>query len=472
MSSNFADFPCGSNCLAGCEIRDKMCLLQNSLTKEISRKGNQKKQKKGSKKKGNALQQSLFVPPQEEALQDKAAELVSSFMSSYLELCQSSIEPIESLHPKIALPALFDLIASAAYAERTVTNDGWLYCSGDDFDDEQPALYFPFLKTCPRCSVKRGIKPTAASNKPGSDTIGEIASNATILILAEVIRRIAPDAKIAKVSDRVGDVDAVIYDKNLLALMEIKSSPLVLYPIEINLIEKMTKLEDGELTSKREHSPATPILDAPKMSFYIPHINHRIPIKEYGTSDWAYSSLIDYVQDNQNLSTLLSAWHELYGVYITMRQQEDEEGQRKSRNIDSRRWILCGCGKPVDDGKNAPGMDRTDDIKKGTYQVLKYGTYYKEKCRRRIIKSILASNFLPFHGYERYLSEMKDVIWTKDKYKVTLPEDVPLENVIAFRVDDVFNLYDAILCLTTSIYRDRDLERILNISNLVPQFFS
>lgn len=128
--------------------------------------------------------------------------------------------------------------------------------------------------------------------------------------------------------------------------------------------------------------------------------------------------------------------------------------------------------QPVDDTKNAPGMDRTDDIKKGTYQVLKYGTYYKEKCSRRIIKSVLASNFLPFHGYVRYLSEIEDVIWTKDKYKVLLPENIPLENVISFRVDSVFNLYDAILCLTRSIYRDKDLEKLLNISKLVPNFFS
>ncbi len=473
MSSDFADFPCGSNCAAGCEIRDKMCLLQNSLTTVISKKGVQKKQNKGSKSKAIPIQQSLFVPPEEEALQDRAAELVSTFMSSYLELCQSSTEVTESLHPKIALPALFDLVASAAYAERTISNDGWLYCSGEDLKNEQPALYFPFLRTCPRCSVNRGVKPSAKSNKPGSDTIGEIASNATILILTEVLSRIAPDAKIAKVSDRVGDVDAVIYNESTLALLEIKSSPLTLYPLEIKLTEEMTKLEDGELTSKREHSPATPVLNDSKITFYLPHINLRIPVKEYGISDWAYLSLTDYIRDDQNLFTLLNAWHEIYNVYITMRQQENEEGKRKSKkDIDLRRWILCGCGSPVDDTKNAPGMERTDDIKKGTYQVLKYGTYCKEKCRRRMIKSVLASNFLPFHGYVRYLSEMEHVLWTKDKYKVPLPEDIPLENVIAFRADSVFNLYDAILCLTRSIYRDKDLERLLDISKLVPKFFS
>jgi hypothetical protein len=38
---------------------------------------------------------------------------------------------------------------------------------------------------------------------------------------------------------------------------------------------------------------------------------------------------------------------------------------KKQRHNDHFRWLLCGCGG-VDDSKNAPGMDRTDDIKKGT----------------------------------------------------------------------------------------------------------
>ena len=76
-------------------------------------------------------------------------------------------------------------------------------------------------------------------------------------------------------------------------------------------------------------------------------------------------------------------------------------------------------------------MDRTDDIKKGTYQSLKFGTYYKEKDARRIVRSLIASNFFPLRTFDRYLSEMTDVIWTKEKYSRTLSVDIP-ENFLTF----------------------------------------
>ena len=134
--------------------------------------------------------------------------------------------------------------------------------------------------------------------------------------------------------------------------------------------------------------------------------------------------------------------------------------------------MTCGCGSTVDDSKNAPGMDRTDDIKKGTYQVLKFGTYYKEKCPRRILRAVLVSNFLPLHGFERYLSEIQDVIWTKEKYSVALNGSAALRDVVAFRTDGVFNLYDALLCLTNSIYFDGHLREISSLDKFVEAFCS
>jgi len=362
--------------------------------------------------------------------------------------------------------SVFDLMVSAKYAERMVTDGGWTYCSGASVG-ESPALYFPFFRTCPRCSVKRGIRPRVKSNKPQSDTIGEIASDATVLILSAVIGWISADVKIAKSDERQGDVDTVIYDKDMIVLAEIKSSPLSVFPLEIKQTRRMTEVRDGASGSKQDHSPATADIDKSELSFYLPHVDLRIPLGKHGEQNWPYPALINFVSNAQNLSALIAAWKELYDVYVSSHQGR---GGSRDKNVDSRKWFTCGCGGEVDDGKNAPGLDRPDDIKKGTYQVLKFGTYYKEKCPRRIIRAALVSNLLPLHTFERYMDEMQDVIWTKAKYSAALDKNLLPSGVAAFQSDSVFNLYDALLCLTRSIYQDEHLRDISSLDNFVTRF--
>jgi hypothetical protein len=422
MPIDLLNLPCGMNCLDGCEIHSTMVELQKSL-----------------------------VPPPENG----ATSLIRTFLTSYRELCQSSSAVQDTFSPDVALPALFDLVVSAGYAERMVSDGGWLYCTGTNYPSEGPSLFFPFLKTCPRCSVKLGKRAAAQSNKPGSDIIGQITGDVTIQILAEVIGQIDTKVKLAKSNLRRGDVDAIIYDDQIVALVEIKSSPLVVYPLEVKLERQMTEVRNGESLLKRDHSPATVNTNSTDLLLYIPHLDLRISLGSPADNNWPYSALIDFVLNSENVATLISAWRELYHVYIKAHEQR--------RAIDNRRWLTCGCGGRVDDSKNAPGMDRTDDIKKGTYQVLKLGAYYKEKCSRQIIRTVLASNFMPLHTFDHYLAEMEDVLWTKEKYSVALDGEAPGDGIIAFEARGVFSLYDALLCLTRSIYHDDHLWEISSL---------
>jgi len=427
----FADLPYGNNCPAECEIQAKVIKLSDSL-------------------------RPLVV--------DESSILVNAFLTSYQELCQTP-DSKNIYSPNIALPALFDLVMSAKYAEKMVADGGWTYCTGQTrlLEQDEPALYFPFLKTCPRCSVKYGVTPNVKSNKPGSDTIGEIASEATLLILSEIIRKIAPNVKIGKSRDRQGDVDAIIYDETMMALLEIKSSPLVIYPLEIKLSHPMTEVYDGTSGPKHNHSIATASLDTYELSLYIPHIDLHIPLGKHHTENWPYTGLAEFVSSPQNIVKIISLWKELYDLYA-------ERGQRRS--VDRRKWLMCGCGSPVDDSKNAPGMDRTDDLKKGTYQVLKYGAYYKEKCPRRSMRAVLSSNLLALRGFDRYLAEVQDVIWTKDKYSITLDDSATSNEIKAFHSNNIFNLYDALICLTRSIYRDEHLREISSLEKFMTEFCS
>lgn len=382
-----------------------------------------------------------------------AAKLIKSFLHSYRNFyCQIPLEQRENYPPNMALGALFDLVVSAKYAERLVADGGWTYCAGDNLSDGS-SLYFCYLQTCPRCSVRKGIKPKVASNKPKSDTIGEICGDVTYEILSEIIKVNSPSIKIGKNRDRQADVDFVFYDTNLLALGETKSSPLAIYPLEVRLNNSLTEVRDGERSPKRDHTQATVNISQAEILMYIPHQNLRINLGQVKTNQWLYQSLIQYVQDPENVVVLIMAWKELYEVYAAnlIRGQTD-----------NRKWITCGCGGGVDDSKNKPGMDRTDDIKKGTYQSLKFGTYYKEKDSRRIVRSLIASNFFPLRSFNRYLAEMTDVIWTKEKYSRKLSFTIP-DNLLAFSRNDLFYLYDAIICFTESIYMDDSLRAITSL---------
>ncbi len=132
VSLDLSLLPCGTNCLAGCPIQSKMTRLQTAL-----------------------------VP----LSNDPAGPVVRSFLDTYAQLVQGSVELRDRYPTTIALPALFDLVLSAKYAVRAIANAGWTYCAGSDYGG-RPAKYFPFLKACPRCTVKQDVRPPARSNKP------------------------------------------------------------------------------------------------------------------------------------------------------------------------------------------------------------------------------------------------------------------------------------------------------------------
>jgi len=337
------------------------------------------------------------------ATMDRATTAVSAFLDTY----RDSPELQEQYPWTIALPALFDLTLSARYAARALANDDWTYCAGADFQDG-PAQYFAFLKACPRCSVWRPFPPAAKSNKPGSDVIGAIASDLTSLILAEYLARTAPALQVAKSTARQGDVDVVIFNPDLLALAEIKSSPLVVYPLEIQLPAPLTAPAEGEVVPKADHTLAT--ADLPRnIAFYVAHRNVRISLGPY-TTDWPYPALTEYLHDSANLATIIGAWKNLYDLYAA------RYPRRRQMQVDTDwwRWLICGCGGGIDDSKNTPGLDRSDDMKKGTYQVLKFGAYYKEQCARRVIKAVLLSNIFPLRLYSDYVGQMRNVIWSDE----------------------------------------------------------
>lgn len=390
-----------------------------------------------------------------------SAQLADRFLCAYRELLKDG----KSYPLEIAFPALFDFIVTAEYASRMVADAGWIYCRGDNFSANS-CLYFPFLKTCPRCSIHLGKKPSARSNKPSSDTIGEISGDVTLLILSKILEYTNSATQICKSTNRQGDVDLVISNPETFVLAEVKSSPLVVYPLEISLSQPMTEVKNGATQQLRDHSSVTAQTAKGGMSLYVAHKDLRISLGPTDVDNWPYPALIEYVGEKDNAAFVVDAWKEVRDVYRS--RGRSVEGNQ----IDNRKWITCGCGGRVDDSKNAPGIDRTDDIKKGTYQVLKLGAFYKEKISHRKIFAILVSNFFPHRTNDRYLEDLKDILWTKPKYEIELKGSAHEEEMRLFKESGVFNLFDAVLCFTGAFFQNHELEKLFGSEKFLEAFLN
>ncbi len=411
----------------GCEIHDKM----------------------------DAVAGTLVPPPK-----DESEELIQTYFRSYAKLLNDDAQN-DLYDPEIALPALFDLVASAHYAQRSVNDGDWTYCQGQW--DENASLYFPYFNTCPRCSGKHDIKPKISSNKPQSSVIGEVAEDTALLILNKITDIISPKVKIYNSTDRQGDVDIVITDDEVVALGELKSSPLSVFPLEIEWEEATGDAQGGQPTE--DHIQLDPDVQSDNVKMYLPHKDLHIPLGPVDNDKWPFTELKNYYSDPAKVTELLEAWKELYDVYVNRKGYYGD--------VDPRRWLTCGCGGSpddaggsIDDTKNAPGLDRTDDIKKGTYQSLKYTTSYKDKCSGNHIRSVLVSNFLPTRKYDRYLKDMQDLVLVK-------PSNGTNQNVsdgfTKFENENIYNLFDSVLCLTDSIHNDDYLKEITGLETFADE---
>ena len=135
-------------------------------------------------------------------------------------------------------------------------------------------------------------------------------------------------------------------------------------------------------------------------------------------------------------------------------------------------WLTNDCGTPspipenwpkrkecgyesVSDSKTSAGMDRTDDIKKGIYQVLKLGAEYKTKYEN--VRTAIISNLPAIRHYDEYLLTIKDIVWTmsNEPYKTKLGE-------LPFGAS-IYNLFDGIISLTKSDIRDMWVKNMFSI---------
>lgn len=366
---------------------------------------------------------------------------------------------LENTYPQpkgILLAALFDLFVSAQYYEK-IANRGWTYCP-----TSKPRLLYPYTNVCPRCLSRH--KPIfAKANKPESGQIGMMTTDILCEMLVAYFKISNVSIEVYKASE---PIDVILYEptSELLMISEVKAAPLITLPLSVQC-ERLTEEADGVLVNVGHGPCENPFLHNSELSLYFPAtIGHKEKTFDlgmnWGIPDKFFHAIKNLCLANKKfLPWYFSYWEEAYQAY---------SNKEKENPI---YWLTNGCGVPsprpngwpqrksggyesISDAKTSVGMDRTDDIKKGIYQVLKLGSEFKPKFKN--VKTALISNVHAVRHRDEYLTCIKDIIWTIDETRKIqqwsqISADAPL-----------YNLFDGIISFTESDIRDKEVERIFN----------
>lgn len=372
--------------------------------------------------------------------------------------------PTTIANRRLTLAAFFDLLANAEYY-RTVSHIGWFYCPVDDV----PLLVYPYTNVCPRCVLENNFVFHKA-NKPKSGVIGSKTSRLLAVFLQMLFSKKGYSVEVRK---GVEPVDMVLLDQTqtptAVMFAEIKAAPLVTLPLTF-ISQRFTEDENGVVVDTGHRITDHAGLYGSNLSLLLPvgsdnHFNWElIPFgskKDVHDELWAYRSLLNLLESNPEfVSKYLAFWQSALTSY-TQKTQSDIF------------WLTNACGQPfprpedwpqragalgyesVSDSKTSVGMDRTDDLKKATYQSLKISAEGNPSVRYHYRVGII-SNIHAVRHHDDYLTAIQDIVWTRDesalaKTAVDLPPETPF-----------FNLFDGIVALTQTIARDEWVKDIFD----------
>lgn len=348
------------------------------------------------------------------------------------------------------LAAMFDLACNVEYVHGRLVNSKWIYCHRPE--TKRPTVYYSFLKQCPTCCLDLGLEKrlAGAQHKPSSHHIGEITTTAMAMLLKLVMSAAPKPLSLAVITKQSHDVDVVAFRDDLFVLLEVKASPMVSFPIGMELGEPLfAEASDGR-KEFRQHSLVDVPVDYAKLFLFIPHRQKRFALPRGSDANWPYEAAESCFSTPANLLEYFSAWLELFYAYSVPKTNRNERESVLG-------YLVNGWGDEIDSNKTKPGLGRTDDIKKGTYQLLKFGAYYADDTASLPVRSALATNLDPLFLRAEYFTKLADIRWGKGHAFA--------QHGTEWRIADrnLYYLYNAVMAFNEPIINDKTLDGIFDI---------
>lgn len=179
-----------------------------------------------------------------------------------------------------------------------------------------------------------------------------------------------------------------------------------------------------------------------------PEAERRLPIGAPTGDLWPLPDLVHLAESTDRVAVILAAWERHLAGYRLFNAEAP-----------GTRWLRFGCGNietwdpatgtrvqlRVDNTKSLPGIDRTDDIKKGIAAVMLFGRL-KKGCRARAVKTVLFGNLYAETHHEHYVKPLSSL-------RLMWPDEAPV------------NLFDAIIALSRNIINDPAVEKLVGLAS-------
>lgn len=363
-----------------------------------------------------------------------------------LELADSIVEK----HPKISrgtcLAAFFDLLVAEEYYKLS-TAAKWLSCPTSS------RYHHPYTNACPGC-LEAGTFHYTEGKKPVSATVGRVVAQTLRTFIKCHMERLGRDYVLYHAVEPMDLVIVSEKEKRVFA-GEIKAAPLLTLPLQI----------DPESVGRRRSSGHATVDLSDRLSAYVTVPRQRgggdpykIPVFAPGGGVWG----------------VLSAQREIALAYVGYWSEALEQYARPSSS--SVRWLSNSCGAPpsgtvgwpardqgsgfksISDGKSSVGMDRTDDLKKAVYQLLKIGVELRSGETEYVLHTGILSNIHPIRHGRDYIYPLLDVVWGHgtrgDETDLSGVEKAPSE---------MFYLIDGLIALTEQKIQDPWVEEAFSL---------
>jgi hypothetical protein len=314
------------------------------------------------------------------------------------------------------LSAAYDLAATAIYSNALIGKD--LEFTQKAIRSSSDVAFFPYTWMCP-LRVSQGKPPSECYlpsakkvddryypipdmiAKPGGRMIGDVGIKVLKSIFRQILAEEKPHAKMRDGGGVRGEFDLTIVDDENLIFVEVKAKPLVSYPLKVVL-------------ASMQSSSSLAWIDVPRseikdLSVFLGATNFEIPVDIPSLADsetWPLLNFTAFISDPEKCEKVIENWSKHLAGY---RQWDNEDG--------TTRWIRFGCGNfsAIENGKRIelrvantkelPGLDRTDDIKKGAAQMLKFARF-KFDCPQGAVSCVLAGNTWAETHSEHYIEPL------------------------------------------------------------------